>query len=79
VRGQVASMASGRPLSPSHTTMQTPRGERGALRLSADIGALASAMVRIAELRCTPICWQARSPEVRHSVDIVATVADTAD
>jgi hypothetical protein len=36
-------------------------------------------MVRIAELRCTPICWQARSPDVRHSVDIVATVADTAD
>jgi hypothetical protein len=35
-------------------------------------------MVRIAELRCTPICWQARSPDVRHSVDIVATVADTA-
>jgi hypothetical protein len=29
-------------------------------------------VVRIAELRCTPICWQARSPDVRHSVDIVA-------
>jgi AcrR family transcriptional regulator len=46
--------------------------ERGALRLSADLGALASAMVRIAEATLHADLLAGQEPDVRSSVDIVA-------
>jgi AcrR family transcriptional regulator len=53
--------------------------ERGALRLSTDLGALASAMVRIAEATVHADLLAGQEPDVRPSVDIVALLLTPPD